>query len=95
MKATREAALDAWEYGAISNKANGRTDGLTNDLLETIAGKRYMTDFNSDPDPIYTTIGNLTASERRRFIKGVIEIVKKYAPDAPSLEEYIEGEVEI
>lgn len=75
MKATREAALDAWEYGAISDKANSRTDGLTNDLLETIAGKRYMTDFNSDPDPIYTTIGNLTASERRRFIKGVHKIM--------------------
>lgn len=79
MRATRDEAMNAWEYGAISDKANSKTDGLTNDLLMEIAGKRYMPDFESDPDPIYTTIGNLTAAERRRFIKGVNKIMEEYA----------------
>lgn len=78
MKATRDEAMNAWEYGAISDKANSKTDGLTNDLLMEIAGKKYMMP-EQDSDHIYTTIGNLTAAERRRFIKGVNKIMEEYA----------------
>lgn len=69
---TRMKALNAFgkdiEYSAAA-------DFKTNDLLKEIAGKRYDIYFQDD-DPIWTIIGSLTASERRRFIKGVEEIVR-------------------
>lgn len=67
----REAALEAWWTGV---EQDARTDALTNDLLEDIAGKRYEIYFQDD-NPIYTIIGNLTNSERRRYIKGVKQII--------------------
>ena len=68
---TREAALEAW-WACI--ELNARADYKVNDLLEKIAGAKYNV-YESDDDPIYTIIGNLTASERRRFIKGAKEIL--------------------
>ena len=70
---TREQAMAVWSDGT---EINTRTDFETNDLLEEIAGKRYDI-YEQDDDPIYTIIGNLTASERRRFIKGVRQIIGK------------------
>ena len=88
---TTQHAFDAFNYGVAFN---ADTDFATCGLHEEIARKRYAI-YDHDDDPIWTITSNFTNSERRRFIKGVIEIVKKYAPDAPSLEEYIKGEVEI
>lgn len=68
---TRQAALEAW-WTCI--ELNERADYKVNDLLEKIAGAKYNV-YESDDDPIYTIIGNLTASERRRFIKGAKEIL--------------------
>ena len=73
MNKTRSAAMDIWCKGSY---LNARTDYLTNQLLENIAGTRYNVYF-SDDDPIYTIIGNLTNSERRKFIKGVQKIIQE------------------
>ena len=67
---TRAAAFKAWEYCL----ENAVWDYKINDLLVDIAGKKYDI-YEQDDDPIYTIIGSLTASERRRFIKGVEEII--------------------
>ena len=74
MKPTTENALNAWEELAY---LNGRTDSAVNDLLEEIAGDKYLT-FEEDDDPIYMTIHNLTNAERRRFLEGCKEIKKLY-----------------
>ncbi|WP_026664845.1 hypothetical protein [Butyrivibrio sp. FC2001] len=66
MKPTTQSALEAWEELAFKNM---RTDSAVNDLLEEIAGSKYLTS-EEDDDPIWTTIRNLTNSERRRFLKG-------------------------
>ena len=71
---TRQKAFDKWCEGIDKNTD---TDRKTNDLLEEIAGRKYNI-YEQDDDPIYTIIGNLTASERRRFIKGVNEILRRY-----------------
>ena len=64
--ATVENAMEAWCELAFKNM---KTDGEVNDLLEEIAGSKYLTSEDSD-DPIYHTILNLTNSERRAFLKG-------------------------
>lgn len=68
---TRLPAFNAWSRGIDKNT---KTDLLTNNLLEQIAGKRYDI-YDTDDDPIWTIIGSLTASERRKFIKGVDKIL--------------------
>ena len=73
MNATRSEALEMWYKGSY---LNARTDHLTNQLLENIAGSRYNI-YQSDDDPIYTIIGSLTNSERRKFIKGVQKIIQE------------------
>lgn len=70
---TRQAALEAWSQCLNHNMA---IDFEINELLEDIAGNRYSI-YEQDDDPIYTIIGCLTASERRRFIKGVKEILNE------------------
>ena len=66
MKPTTENALNAWAELAFKDM---RTDSAVNDLLEKIAGSKYLTS-EEDDDPIWTTINNLTNAERRRFLKG-------------------------
>lgn len=71
---TRQAALEAWSQCLDHNTA---IDAKINGLLEDIAGNRYSI-YEQDDDPIYTIIGSLTASERRKFIKGVEAILQRY-----------------
>lgn len=71
---TREAALNAWCKCLESTE---EVDFAINDLLVDIAGSRYNI-YEHDDDPIYTIIGCLTASERRKFIKGVEAILQRY-----------------
>lgn len=66
-QATAEKAMEAWEELAFLNT---RTDYKVNDLLEKIAGSKYLTSEADPDDPIYHTILNLTTSERREFLKG-------------------------
>lgn len=82
----RERAFDAFNYGI---SINTNTDLATCQLHEDIAGRRYGI-HDADDDPIYTITGMFTHSECRRFIKGVIEIVNKYAPDALNFDEWID-----
>ena len=63
---TPKRAIEAWAELAFMN---GRTDAAVNDLLEEIAGSKYLTS-EQDDDPIWHTITNLTNSERRRFLAG-------------------------
>lgn len=76
IRATVENAMDAWQELAASETATMETDFAVNDLLEEIAGSKYM-DLDDDPDPIYTTIKNLTNAERRRFLIGCEQIKKE------------------
>ena len=69
---TRIQAFNAWSKCLEYNTS---IDIEINDLLENIAGNRYNI-YYSDDDPIWTILGSLTASERRRFIKGVDLIIK-------------------
>ena len=73
IEATVKNAMDAWEELAVSETATQETDFAVNDLLEEIAGAKYMY-FENDDDPIYTTIKNLTNAERRRFLAGCDKI---------------------
>ncbi len=70
MEATVENAMEAWAELAF---LNGRTDAKVNDLLEEIAGEKYIED---EDDPIYLTIRNLTNAERRRFLEGCDAIME-------------------
>lgn len=76
IRPTVENAMDAWQELAASETATWETDFAVNDLLEEIAGGKYM-DLDDDPDPIYTTIKNLTNAERRRFLIGCEQIKKE------------------
>ena len=70
MKPTTENAFEAWAELAYKNS---KTDLAVNNLLEEIAGSKYLTD-DDDDDPIYTTIQNLTNAERRSFLQGCEKI---------------------
>ena len=75
---TREAAMNAWYSAAASDQANETTDSMVNELLDDIAGNRSYSLAYYDDDPIYTIIGNLTASEQRRFIKEANKILNEH-----------------
>lgn len=57
-----QKALDRWAELAFKN---GRTDRAVNNLLEEIAGSKYVEDGD---DPIVETIQNLTDDELDEFI---------------------------
>lgn len=57
-------AIKVWCEGA----SHGNTDLPINDLLEDIAGSKYLMAEVSD-DPIIDTFHNLTNAELRRYIK--------------------------
>lgn len=69
-KDLREQALEAWSELAFRN---AKTDGQVNDLLEDIAGEKYLTSDESD-DPIWETICSLTDEEIEIFMTGCKEI---------------------
>jgi len=68
MKTSIDTALEIWGVLACYNS---KTDLMVNDLLEEIAGEKYVVD---DDDPIYTTIKNLSEEERQAFIEGCEKI---------------------
>ena len=70
----KEKALNLW---CILAEYNMKSDFFVNDLLEDIAGEKYMTENKSD-DPIVDTIRNLTNSECRKFIQQAEEYRAKH-----------------
>jgi hypothetical protein len=68
-----EKAMEAWEKLAFKND---KTDSAVNDLLEKIAGDKYITEGD---DPIVETIESLTSEEVAAFLKGCEEIEKQDA----------------
>lgn len=72
---TTANAMEAWSELAMKND---RTDAAVNNLLEEIAGSKYLTG-EQDDDPIYHTIENLTDMERRVFLDGCEEIREQEA----------------
>ncbi len=73
-QATVERAMEAWDELATLNR---KTDFEVNDLLEKIAGSKYMDSDKDFDGPIYHTMMNLTNSERRAFLKGCERIKKE------------------
>ena len=68
-----ELALYRWSFLAFKN---GRTDAKVNDLLEDIAGDKYLTSETSD-DPIWETIQALDEEELDEFLAGCDDIAKE------------------
>lgn len=69
IRGTREEAMKAWCELAIGENCTMKTDFAVNEWLEEVAGKKYQA-YEKLDDPIWQIIGNLTNSERRRFIAG-------------------------
>lgn len=69
IRGTREEAMSWWAELAVGENCNMKTDFAVNDWLEEVAGKKYQA-YDRLDDPIWEIIGNLTNSERRRFIAG-------------------------
>ena len=85
----REKALNLWANLAFYN---GRSDAFVNDLLENIAGNKYMYDAKQgyrekSESPIDDTFINLTNSELRRFMRQATAYkVKHNIPDDEEIE---------
>ena len=69
IRGTREEAMKAWCELATGENCTMKTDFAVNEWLEEVAGKKYQA-YEKLDDPIWQIIGNLTNSERRRFIAG-------------------------
>ena len=69
IRGTREEAMKAWCELATGENCTMKTDYAVNEWLEEVAGKKYQA-YEKLDDPIWQIIGNLTNSERRRFIAG-------------------------
>lgn len=79
IKADRYIALVIWGECVSGDNANEKSDFAGCDLLDEVCGRLYIYNHpDEDDDYIWTSIGNLTNSERRRLIKGCIKIIDKY-----------------
>lgn len=71
-KDLKEQAIEAWSELAFRN---AKTDSQVNDLLEYVAGNKYLTSDDSE-DPIWDTICRLNDGELELFMIGCNEIDK-------------------
>lgn len=83
----RYTAHVIWGECVAGEYANARSDFAGCDLLDKVCGNDYIYNHpEADDDYIWTAIGNLTNSKRRKLIKGCIEIINKYQAEPFSID---------